>query len=205
MFTGLVEGTGRVVRVRPEGSGLRWWVHPELPEFHLSVGDSVALDGVCVTVEALDPQGFQVFLSPETLRVTKFGRHRQPGYRVNLERPLRPTDRLGGHLVTGHVDTVGFLRQQRALPEGQEWTIEVPPGFEKYLVPKGSVALDGVSLTVNRVQGRRFTVFLIPHTLRVTNLADRHVGDPVNLEFDLVAKYVETLLAPYQQGPLRKE
>ncbi len=197
MFTGLVEGTGRLIRRQPVRQGLRWWIRPEVPGFTVAVGDSVAVDGVCLTVEALQDRDFQVYLSPETLRITKFGQRIEPGYRVNLERPLRPTDRLGGHLVTGHVDAVGRVVQRQTLPEGQEWTVEVPPEFQKYLVPKGSVALDGVSLTVNRVLSHRFTVFLIPHTLQVTNLGDRRPGDPVNLEFDLVAKYVEALLAPY--------
>ncbi len=205
MFTGLVEGTGRLRRFRPVHRGIRWWIEPELSPFELKVGDSVALDGVCLTVEALEGALFQVYLSPETLRVTKFHAGLPVGYRVNLERPLRAADRLGGHLVTGHVDTVGVLRGQKTLPEGQEWTVEVPPTYLRYLVPKGSVAVDGVSLTVNRVQGSRFTVFLIPHTLEVTNLGDRRPGDPLNLEFDLVAKYVESLLAPYARGLQTKE
>ncbi len=205
MFTGLVEGTGRLRRVQPVHRGIRWWVQPEVPDFALQVGDSVALDGVCLTVESLDNTGFQVYLSPETLHVSKFHAGMSPGYRVNLERPLRLADRLGGHLVTGHVDTTGILRAQRNLLEGQEWSIEVPREFLRYLVPKGSVALDGVSLTVNRVEGTQFTVFLIPHTLQVTNLKDRRIGDRVNLEFDLIAKYVESLLAPYSGGHQAKE
>jgi len=202
VFTGIVETTGRVQVLQRTPSGMRIRVRPERPFVSLQVGDSVAVDGVCLTVERVIPQGFEVFLSQETLEKTKFGRISPQGYRANLEAPLTLQKWVGGHLVTGHVDTLARLKKVHRFPEGQRWELTLlSPQGAAYLIPKGSVALDGVSLTLNRVLSQEFEVFLIPHTLEVTNFSDRKVGDLLNVEFDLIVKTVDNLLRSYGIGP----
>jgi len=193
MFTGLTERTGIVeaIQVRPGGATLRVGSEEEWAD--LRIGESIAVDGVCLTVVRKGPRHFEAEISPETLARTALGEKRS-GSRVNLERALRVSDRLGGHLVQGHVDGVGTLIE--ILPEGDGRRIRVtpPPGTERYLVEKGSVALDGVSLTVAARSAVCFEVALIPHTLAVTTLGEWTVSRRVNVEVDLVAKYVERLL-----------
>lgn len=159
----------------------------------LSVGESIMVNGVCLT--AIDPVGgaFAVDVSPETLRATDLGRLKKDD-RVNLERAMRPDDRLGGHLVTGHVDAVGILRRREAAGNAWVLTVEAPPHVMRYCVPKGSIAVDGISLTVNEVGEKEFSVSIIPHTAEVTTIGSKRPGDEVNLEADLVGKYVERLL-----------
>jgi riboflavin synthase len=154
----------------------------------------VAVDGVCLTVTARGARGFEVLAGAETLERTTLGRLR-PGARVNLERSLRVGDRLGGHFVQGHVDGVGKLVARRDRGANLELELRVPVELARYLVEKGSVAIDGISLTVNRVTGPVISVALFPHTAQETTLADRRVGDPVNLEVDMLAKYIEKLTA----------
>jgi riboflavin synthase len=183
MFTGIVQAVGRIVRVEPleiESAGL------DLAD--LKVGDSVCVQGVCLTVTALRPRGFTADVSAETLRVSA-GLDR-PGD-VNLEKSLALGERLGGHLVAGHVDGVGEV----ARIDGGVVRIRVPGEISRYVARKGSICVDGVSLTVNRVDGDLFEVNLIPHTLKVTTLSRLAPGARVNLEVDLVARYVERLLA----------
>ena len=183
MFTGIVQGVGRIVRVKPleiDANGM------DLAD--VAVGDSVCVQGVCLTVTARTPRGFAADVSEETLRVTT-GLDR-PG-EVNLEKSLALGDKLGGHLVTGHVDGVGEVISRS---EGVI-ALRAPDGLARYVARKGSICIDGVSLTVNRVEGDRFEVNLIPHTLKVTTLARLAPGVRVNLEVDLVARYVEQLLS----------
>ncbi len=189
MFTGIIEALGKVELF--DGKRLRVLFDEPLK---LAPGDSVAVDGVCLTAERVGEGWFEAYLSQETLSRTKFGRVLRPGYLANLETPLTPEKFLSGHLVQGHVDAVG--RVARLLRKGEEAVLEVeiPAGWERYLVEKGSVAVDGVSLTVARLRGRRFSVAVIPETLKRTNLGLRRAGEPVNLEFDVVAKYVERFL-----------
>lgn len=189
MFTGIIEALGKVELF--DGKRLRLALSEPLK---LAPGDSIAVDGACLTVERLGEGWFEAYLSEETLRRTKFRRVLRPGYVANLETPLTPEKFLSGHLVQGHVDAVG--RVVRLVRRGEEATleIEVPAGWEKYLVEKCSVAVDGVSLTVASLRGRRFSVAIIPETLKRTNLGMRRAGEPVNLEFDLIAKYVEKFL-----------
>jgi riboflavin synthase len=183
MFTGIVQAVGRIVHVAP----LRLDC-PGLDRSDVSVGDSICVQGVCLTVTALTERGFSADVSPETRRVTA-GLDRE-GAAVNLEKSLALGERLGGHLVAGHVDGVaevvsftdGVLRMRS------------PPGLGRYIARKGSVCIDGVSLTVNAVQGDEFDVFLIPHTREVTTLSRLAAGERVNLEVDLIARYVERLL-----------
>jgi len=169
----------------------------------IPLGGSVAVDGVCLTVVARRRRRFEADLGPETLALTTLG-ERRTGDRVHLERPLRAGDPLGGHLVAGHVDGVGRVARARALGDALELRIAAPAAIAGYLAPKGSVAVDGVSLTVNRVQGATFSVTLIPHTLAVTKLGGLRPGDRVNLEADLLAKHVARLLERATGGGPRR-
>jgi riboflavin synthase len=198
MFTGIVEGTGRVAALAAaaDGSGARLEVEAPWLAGDLRLGESVAVNGCCVTVAGVTAAGFAADLVAETLRRTALGGV-AAGDRVNLERPMALGGRLGGHLVQGHVDGVARVLDRTPVGEGEEVRIELPPGLERYLVEKGSVAVDGVSLTVAGVGPGWFAVALVPHTLRVTTLGDRRPGDPVQLEVDVVAKYVERLVAPF--------
>ncbi|HEV8676190.1 MAG TPA: riboflavin synthase [Methylomirabilota bacterium] len=194
MFTGLVEAMGSVESVSGVGAGRRLTVRvPATWAAETTVGDSVAVNGACLTVVAAEPGRLAFDLAEETLRVTTLGAL-IAGEPVNLERPLRFGGRLGGHLVLGHVDGVG--RVTRATPEGtgRRLTVGFPPALRGLLIPKGSVAVDGVSLTVADLEETQFSVALIPHTLAVTTLGAREVGTTVNLEVDVLGKYVRALL-----------
>jgi len=193
MFTGLVEGVGEIVALTPMAQGLRLRVKTSFPAGELSLGESVAVAGACLTVTALAPPRADFEVSPETLAHTTFPL-KKPGDRVNLERALRLGDRLGGHLVTGHVDGVGVVRGLRPGPAHLGLTVEMPPRLARLVIQKGSIAVDGVSLTVNTCKGAAFTVNLIPFTARETTLAALKVGDRVNLETDIIGKYVARLL-----------
>jgi riboflavin synthase len=195
VFTGIVEEVGRTV----QREGPRLEIAASLVCQDLREGGSIAVNGACLTVTRLLPQGFAVDLSPETLRRTNLGLLR-PGDPVNLERPLTYGGRVGGHLVQGHVDGVGTV--VAILPEGDShlFTFAAPAPLMRYIVEKGFIAVDGISLTVVRVEGDRFTVSIIPYTFHHTVLGCRRPGDLVNLEVDILAKYVESLL----EGALRK-
>ena len=195
MFTGIVESTGQIktLRARDGVSSTRVSISTKLDLASVPLGGSIAVDGVCLTVVARGRRRFEADLGPETLSLTTLGK-RRPGERVHLERPLRMGDPLGGHLVAGHVDGVGQVRAARPLGDALELEIAAPTPLAPFLATKGSITIDGVSLTVNRVSGRTFSVTLIPHTLSVTNLGNRRAGDGVNLEADLLAKHVARLL-----------
>jgi riboflavin synthase len=193
VFTGIIQSTGRVEAVQSRGGGVRLTLAPARRLTRLALGESVAVDGACLTVTSGSGARFTVDVSPETLRRTTMGALRRGG-RVNLERALRLGDRLGGHIVLGHVDGVG--RVQAITPEG-EWVLyrfTAPKTIRPYLVEKGSIAVDGVSLTVFDCRNGRFTVALIPHTLQETTLTDLVPGDRVNLEADVMLKHVEAML-----------
>ncbi len=188
MFTGLIEQVGRVEALDPMPGGYRLDVHTGLAA-HLAPGDSVAVNGVCLTVVRAEGGGFTAEVGPETARVTTLGTCR-PGTLVNLERPMRPDGHMGGHFVLGHVDATGVLTGIRA--DADFWWITV--GFDRrlapYFIPKGSVAVDGISLTVAELLDDAFTVQIIPFTWEHTNLQASREGDPVNLECDVIGKYV---------------
>jgi riboflavin synthase len=194
MFTGIVQDVGKIVAVEPRGGDLRVQVGVVRLELaRVALGDSIAVAGVCLTVVAPAPQGFSVDASNETLRLTTAASWR-PGRRVNLEPALRAGDALGGHLVAGHVDGIAQIIAMQADARSQRMTVRIPGEFARYVARKGSVTLDGVSLTVNGVQGEEFEINLVPHTLAVTTLGELAVGDRVNFEADLIARYVERLL-----------
>jgi riboflavin synthase len=196
MFTGIVEELGTVLRVTPHATGAQLEVHAALVLEDAHVGDSIALNGCCLTVVEVGSESYVVDAVEETLRVTTLGHLRQ-GDRVNLERSVRLADRLGGHLVQGHVDAVGTLASREPLADGSLMLrFGAPPDVLRYVVYKGSIAVDGISLTVAGVDSSTFSVAIIPHTQTVTTLGIRQVGDPVNLETDVLARYVERLLAP---------
>jgi riboflavin synthase len=197
VFTGLVEDVGTIARVeRGQGTCL-FEVRPSaLPVEELATGDSIAVDGVCLTVTARGGGAFAVTAVDETLRRSTLG-ERSAGEPVHLERALRLGDRLGGHMVQGHVDGVGSIAERRAEGDNLELTVTAPPALLRYVVEKGSIAVDGVSLTVVRADDYAFAVALIPHTIAVTALGRKQVGGRVNLEVDMIAKYVERLLGAY--------
>ncbi|MDC0674082.1 riboflavin synthase [Nannocystis radixulma] len=193
MFTGLVRGVGTVERVIPGAQRRTFVIRYALSEGDRSLGASVAISGVCLTVVASTASEFTVEAAFETLAVTTLGELR-PGSRVNLEPALRLGDALGGHLVSGHVDGLARVRSRVARGDAAEMWFDVPAELARYIAVKGSVCVDGVSLTVNAVDPRGFAVGLIPHTLTATTLADLKVGDALNLEVDLLARYVARLL-----------
>ncbi|MEO8218599.1 MAG: riboflavin synthase [Acidobacteriota bacterium] len=198
MFTGIIHQTAIVAELLPGEHGSRLRLH-ELPaEFHAERGESVAVNGVCLTVVDPDGNAFSADLSPETLSRTTIG-NLSSGMRVNIERSLRLSDRLGGHLVQGHVDTIGALVKVRR--EGQfityRWSF--PLRYGPLVVDKGSIAVDGVSLTAVDPDDSSFSVALIPETLEMTNLGAAAVGDSVNLEFDIMAKFAQRMLTPYMR------
>jgi riboflavin synthase len=202
MFTGIVEGQGEVVdlALAPEDAGARLRVRAPWLE-GLRVGDSVAVNGCCLTVTALDPDGFSADVMAESLRRTALGRLGR-GDHLNLERPLAVGDRLGGHMVQGHVDGLGRVLERRRLGQGplgeasEELRLGLDPELARYVVAKGSITVNGVSLTVVEAGPDWLTVALIPHTMAVTNLGALRQGDEVHLEVDVLAKYVERLLEP---------
>ena len=195
MFTGIVEELGRVRRVTPNEGGARLELEASTVLDDVELGASIAVNGCCLTVVAYDDVSWSADAVIETLARTNLG-DLQAGDRVNLERPVRLADRLGGHLVQGHVDATGTVRAREPQPDGSTLlTIEAPPEVLRYVVHKGSITVDGVSLTVAGLEHDAFTIALIPHTLAVTTLGTCVPGTRVNLEADLVAKYVERLLS----------
>jgi riboflavin synthase len=191
MFTGLVEDVGRVSAAVRRGEALDLEITPAvLPVAELGLGDSVAVDGTCLTVTERGGGRFRALAGPETLARTTLGAL-AAGASVNLERALRASDRLGGHMVSGHVDAVGTIGARTAVGPAVELRFDAPPDVLRYVVPKGSIAVDGISLTVNRVDEYSFAVALYPFTLEKTTLGAKQVGAPVNLEVDVIGKYVE--------------
>lgn len=194
MFTGIIEGVGRLAGRESRGGDVRFaFATGTLPFDGVRLGESIAVNGVCLTVVAFDAAAFQADASNETLALTTLGAL-PVGAALNLERAMRPTDRLGGHLVSGHVDGVGTVLSVHEDARAQRWRFAAPAPLRKYIAKKGSICVDGVSLTVNEADGEGFEVALIPHTVAHTRFAETAVGDAVNLEIDLVARYVERLL-----------
>lgn len=200
MFTGIIEGLGRLAATEARGGDVRLSVDVgSLPFEHVQLGESIAVNGVCLTVVEFDAGQFQADASTETLSLTTLGQLRV-GAPLNLERAMRPTDRLGGHLVSGHVDGLGKVLSIHDDARAQRWRFAAPAALLRYIAKKGSICVDGVSLTVNEVDEQGFDVALIPHTVSHTAFSTTGVGDAVNLEIDLVARYVERLLGARTGG-----
>jgi riboflavin synthase len=188
MFTGLIESVGEIAEVKPTPEGFRLRIATPLAA-SLSAGDSLAVNGVCLTVVSADADGVHADVSPETVRVTSFGTLRR-GALVNLERPLRADARFGGHFVQGHIDATGVVDEVRQEGESYWITVKYPLDFAAFIVRKGSIALNGISLTIAGVDDRRFDVQVIPFTWAHTNLRTTKAGDIINIECDILGKYV---------------
>ena len=196
MFTGLVEGTGTLLRIDRHGPDAGMVIRADYLMENLILGESISVDGACLTVTASQGNVFTADVSAETLGRTTLGR-KGSGSRLNLERALRLGDRLGGHIVSGHVDGIGALVERRTEGRSLRLFFEVSPEFARYIVAKGSIAVNGISLTVNGVERGRFDVNIVPHTGQETTVADLRVGEAVNIETDVIGKYVEKLLGPF--------
>lgn len=205
MFTGIIRSIGRIAKVEPRGGDLRLRIAANgLPWDEYSIGDSIAVNGVCLTAVALRPDGFDTDVSTETLAVTTLGAIRE-GNKVNLEPALAMGERLGGHLVSGHVDGIGTVRSLQS--DGRAWrfTVQVPRDITRYIARKGSVSIDGVSLTINEVSGDSFGITIIPHTFDETIISEYKVGSTVNIEVDMMARYLERLLGADEDGGITTE
>jgi riboflavin synthase len=194
VFTGIVEAVGRVAAMQSKGADRRVSIETSgLDLSDVKLGDSIAVNGICLTAVALPGDGFAADVSAETLQRSTFAAL-QPGSRVNLEKALTPTTRLGGHLVSGHVDGIGEVIERRDEGRSVRFRIKAPDELARYIALKGSITVDGISLTVNGVDGAVFELNLVPHTLQETTMVDYGVGRQVNLEVDLIARYLERLL-----------
>lgn len=200
MFTGIVEEMGAVVSLDGTLAGTRVTILASVILQDAKVGDSVSVNGTCLTIVGLGERQFSVEISPETLSVTTLGQL-VAGAPVNLERAMKLSERLGGHLVAGHVDGVGIVRARRQDGNAIMYTIEAPGQVLRYCVPKGSITVDGISLTINEVTEQGVSIAVIPHTAKITTLGLKQVNDAVNLEADLIGKYVERLLQERSQLP----
>jgi riboflavin synthase len=199
MFTGLIEGTGKLQTIEPRGKDMRLSIQASFDLEGLQLGESVAVDGVCLTVVSWQERVFTVDVSQESISRTTLGQ-RSVGDEVNLERALRLGDRLGGHLVNGHVDGKARVAARKKRGDSLVFTFEVVPELGRYIIEKGSVAVDGVSLTVNRCDEQSFDVNIVPHTARWTTIGNLRVGDEVNIEVDIIGKYVERFVRTMQEG-----
>jgi riboflavin synthase len=201
MFTGLIEEVGRVEKIKEDGGKRRLTISAARLPSELKIGDSVSVSGTCLTAVEVHSQSFAADLAAETWVRTSFSRIRQ-GALVNLELPMRADGRFGGHLVQGHVDGTGKFLGLEPIPGGNDYwlRLEIPPHLERYVVHKGSLSVEGISLTVAKLEGNTVTIAIIPHTIEMTNLKSLRPGDPLNLEVDLVAKYVEKMVRGEEAG-----
>jgi len=199
MFTGLIEGTGKLKTIEPRGKDMRLSIQASFDLEGFQTGESVAVDGVCLTVVSWQARAFTVDVSQETLSRSTLGQ-RSVGDEVNLERALRLGDRLGGHLVNGHVDGKARVMARKQRGDSLVFTFEVVAELGRYIIEKGSVAVNGVSLTVNRCDEQSFDVNIVPHTARVTTIGSLRVGDEVNIEVDIIGKYVERFVRTTQES-----
>jgi riboflavin synthase len=199
MFTGIIESVGSVAAVQSAGAGKRMTVHTDLDLSRTRIGDSIAVNGACLTAVALEKNRFAVDISPESLKRTTLGQL-TIGQEVNLERALRLSDRIDGHLVSGHIDGIGHISSRNTDGNAIVIGFSVPSSLSRYMIEKGSVAIDGISLTVNSVAKEAFSVSIIPHTAEMTTLKSKSAGDAVNIETDMIGKYVAKFMIGVNMG-----
>ena len=194
MFTGIIEGLGTIADIRSSGQGKRLTVEADFSLDQIKIGDSISVSGACLTAVKIDGKRFEVDVSPETLQITTFGRAKV-GERLNIERALRLSDRIDGHLVSGHIDGVGTIKKREPLSNAIIVTIGVDESLTQYMIAKGSVAMDGISLTINARESDNFSVSVIPYTAKLTTIGFKNKGDRVNIETDMIGKYVERFIS----------
>lgn len=199
MFTGIIEGLGTLRDIRPNGQGMRLGIESGFDLVNTKIGDSIAVNGACLTAVTIDGRHFEVDVAPETMSLTTFAKAK-PGDKVNLERALRLSDRLDGHLVSGHIDGMGIIKSKKNLSNAIIVTISLPPSLTKYMIHKGSVAIDGISLTINKCNSESIELSIIPHSAKLTTIGFKKAGDEVNIETDVVGKYIEKFVTGNQAG-----
>jgi riboflavin synthase len=204
MFTGIIEGFGTIREIRPEGQGKRMTVGADFFLGQTKIGDSICVSGACLTVVMIDDKRFTVDVSPETLAKTTFG-SAKINDRVNLERALRLSDRIDGHLVSGHIDGIGTVMLKQNIGNAIIVSFKVPEFISHYMIQKGSVAVDGISLTINNCGHDSFDVSIIPHTAKLTTIGFKKVGDLVNIETDMIGKYVERFVGGKRHDEEKKK
>ena len=194
MFTGIIEGFGNIAAIRSTGQGKRMAIDADFTLDQSKIGDSICVSGACLTAVTIENRRFEVDVSPETLTTTTFDKAKI-GDRVNLERALRFSDRIDGHLVSGHIDATGIIKQRKSQSNWVVVTVGVAESLARYMIAKGSVAVDGVSLTINHCDADSFSVSIIPHTAKLTTIGFKNMGDRVNIETDMIGKYVERFVS----------
>ena len=194
MFTGIIEGFGNIAAIRSTGQGKRMAIDADFTLDQSKIGDSICVSGACLTAVTIENRRFEVDVSPETLNTTTFNKAKI-GDRVNLERALRFSDRIDGHLVSGHIDATGIIKQRKSQSNWVVVTVGVAESLARYMIAKGSVAVDGVSLTINHCDADSFSVSIIPHTAKLTTIGFKNMGDRVNIETDMIGKYVERFVS----------
>ena len=204
MFTGIIEGLGAITAIRPSNQGKRVLIDADFPLDQTKIGDSIAVSGACLTAVMVGGKRFEVDVSPETLAKTTFGTAKI-GDRVNLERALRLSDRIDGHLVSGHIDGIGSVQQRKTIGNAIIVVIGVPEFLSRYMITKGSVAVDGISLTINNCARDCFDASIIPHTAKLTTIGFKKAGDYVNIETDMIGKYIENFIAGKPANNINKE
>ena len=197
MFTGIIEGLGTIAGIRSSGQGKRLTVEADFSLDQTKIGDSISVSGACLTAVKIDGKRFEVDVSPETLQITTFGQAKV-GERLNIERALRLSDRIDGHLVSGHIDGVGIVKKRESLSNAIIVTIGADESLTQYMIAKGSVAMDGISLTINARESDNFSVSVIPYTAQLTTIGLKKKGDRVNIETDMIGKYVERFISGRQ-------
>jgi riboflavin synthase len=198
MFTGIIEGLGNIAAIRSSGQGNRVTIEADFSLDQTKIGDSISVSGACLTAVKVGDRRFEVDVSPETLKTTIFDQAKV-GDRVNLERAMRFSDRIDGHLVSGHIDGTGIVKQREILGNAVIVTITVAESLTRYMIAKGSVAVDGISLTINSCDAGSFSISIIPHTAKLTTIGFKNRGDRVNIETDMIGKYVERFLTGVSQ------
>ena len=204
MFTGIIEGLGTITAIRPSGQGKRFTIDSDYLLDQTKPGDSIAVSGACLTAVVVGGKRFEVDVSPETLEKTTFFKAKI-GDRVNLERALRLSDRIDGHLVSGHIDGIGSVQQRKTIGNAIIVVIGVPEFLSRYMIAKGSVAVDGISLTINNRAKDCFDVSIIPHTAKLTTIGFKKAGDYVNIETDMIGKYIENFIVEKPANNIKKE